>query len=345
MKKMFKTIKTLLLLIFTLTLFSGCFFVSKDLKVNNLPSYTDQNSFKWGIGFDPYPNGVHREDNFNTVVKKDQELGVKWLRIMVPDWDMASLTYTTNAVERCSKEGFNVIVGFQPEQSYDSYDDPYKNGFDLAHKVASQLSNINYFQLSNEPAAGAIKETWSGVDEESFDQEKYQKVAAWLKGASDGVKDVNPKAKKVITGHWLHVGFFDLLDKDKLGYDIIGWDWHQQSPDLTKIEDQGQVYNLLDLLKKFKKEVWITEAGIYGGSQNGEQAQADYLKQLANQTYDSGVVKGFFIFTLYDGIPKQEQNENNLGIMELNQDQSGAWILGEPKTAYYEMQNIIKKMP
>lgn len=338
-----KFIKQLSLAIVLVVLLSGCLFVSENLEIKNLPIYGGENGFKWGIGFEPYPNAIHSQENFDQVLKDTKKLGVKWLKIMVPDWDDDSLSFTTSTVAKCQKEGYQVVLGFQPKQSYETFPDAYQAGYDQAHKVVSKFPNISYFQLSNEPATGAIKQYWPGVSEESFDQDKYQKVLSWLRGASEATRKANPKAKRIITGHFLHFGFLEMLKRDNLDYEIIGWDWHSENFDLSKVENNGNTYNLLEILPKFNKDLWITEAGLFGGSQKGEDIQADYIKNLAEQVYNSKKFKGFFVFALYDGLPRPEANENNLGIIELTKTTDGQWKLGAPKQSYKVYQEIINK--
>lgn len=326
------------LVIFTLAVFlSGC--NNPNISFND--GAANQKDFKWGTGFDPYPNAQNTDEVLKQVISRAKELDIKWVKFGIPQWDDENFSTSTKVVEQCQQTGLRVVLGFQPTKSFLDYSDPYQAGYDQAYKIARKFPSIQYFQIANEPASAAIKENWPGVDAQSFEQQKYQKVLKWLEGASAGVKKANRGAKKIITGHWTHVGFFKMLAEDKLDYDIIGWDWHQESPDLTKIDSQGKNLDLIEELKKLDKELWMTEAGIVGGSSNGEDKQADYLNKLANQVYNSQAFSGFFTFMLYDNLPRAEKNENNLGLVKLIQDDNGNWQLGQPKKAFEEYKNII----
>ncbi|OGD65735.1 hypothetical protein A3F08_02955 [Candidatus Berkelbacteria bacterium RIFCSPHIGHO2_12_FULL_36_9] len=301
----------------------------------------DENSFKWGIGFNPYPNNVVNDQTLNKTLDRAGELGVNWLRYEIPNYIDNPFVFTDPVINQAQKKGFKLLISFQPTQDYQDFSDSYQAGYEQANKIANHYKNVNYFQLSNEPASGALKPNWPGVDQDSYDIEKYKKIASWLKGAAKGINDANPKAEKIITGHWLHIGFFNLLINDNVDFEIIGWDWHQEDWNLTKVENQGKTYNLLEMLPKLKKDLWITEAGLYRGSLNGEDKQAEYISELAEQVYNSHLFKGFCTFMLYDEAHKQGTEDEGLGIIGLKKSNS-SWQLGEKKKAFDAYQDVIK---
>lgn len=303
-----------------------------------------EKSFKWGIGFDPAPTGVHTTEILDQVLQKDSDLGMGWLRMEISNQLADPFTPTDPVIYAAEKKGFRVIIALQPDAEKDFVDSAYayKVAYERAYNIAKHYSEIDYFQIANEPAGYALKDGWPGISDDSFIDAKYQKMLFWLRGASDGIAKANKNAKRIITGHWLHFGFFQMLIKDKLNFEIVGWDWHQKSSDLTKVENQGVTYNLIDELKKLNKELWITEAGLIEGSSSGEDQQADYLNKLARQVYNSRAFKGFFAFTLYDGIPQNGSN-SNLGIVKLEK-KGNEYILGQPKEAYRIYQTIIKEL-
>ncbi|EKD57087.1 MAG: hypothetical protein ACD_58C00003G0001 [uncultured bacterium] len=300
--------------------------------------------FNWGVTLDPYPYGEVDKNVLNANINRAKDLGVKWIRFGILNYPADPFTQTDVVYNKIIENDFKVVISFQPDKNYDQFTDPYQTGYDQAYSIASHYNNVKYFQLGNEPAASAIKYMWSGIDEESFDSDKYNKVMLWLKGAAAGVKKANPKAKRIITGNWLNIGFFKMLNNDNLDYDIIGWDWHQKTADLTKVEDQGNTYNLIDKLTKLNKQVWIMEAGILEGSVNGEGKQAEYMINLARQVYQSKKFGGFFIFGLFDGQYRYEGDNNNLGILKNSKNSHGKLGPGEPKKAYWVLKNYINSV-
>lgn len=308
---------------------------------NSSPTKPNDHSFKWGVTLDPYPYGEVDGKVLDQGLARAKELGVKWLRFNVLNYPGDPFTLTDDVYNKAVKNDFNVVLIFQPDKDFQEFPNPYQAGYDQAYKIASHYKDIEYFQLANEPAAGAIKPNWSGVNQDSFDQDKYQKVLLWLKGATEGVKKANPKAKRIITGNWLNAGFFQMLDNDSLDYEIIGWDWHQKTPDLSEVEDQGNQYNLIEILSKLDKELWITEAGLLDGSLNSEDEQADYLLRLIKQVYQSRKFTGLFTFVLFDGQPRYENDNNYLGIIKNQVTGDGKLSPGEPKKAYRVLKDYI----
>lgn len=302
---------------------------------------SNDHSFKLGVTLDPYPYGEVDENVLDTQISRLKDLGVKWLRFNVLNYPDDPFTLTDTVYNKAVKNDFNVVIIFQPDKDFQTYPDPYQAGYDQAYKITSHYKDVKYFQLGNEPAAAAIKLNWPGIDKNSFDEAKYPKVLSWLKGATEGAKKANPKAKRIITGNWLNVGFFQMLKDDQLNYEIIGWDWHQKTTDLTKVENQGESYNLIEMLTKFNKELWITEAGLLDGSLNGEDKQADFMIDLARQAYQSKKISGFFIFGLYDGKTRYEGDNNSLGILKNSTNSNGQLVPGEPKKAYWVLKSYL----
>lgn len=301
--------------------------------------FIEPKGLKFGTGLNPYPTGVHEDAVLSSVLKEADNLGVKYLRMEVPNNQDNPFSLTDPVVNKVNKEGYQIILSFQPNGDYFKFDNPYQAGYDQAFKIASHYQNVNYFQLGNEPSSGAIKPNWSGVTMDSFNKEKVIKVILWLKGASNAVKDANPRAKRIITGHWQHTAFFELLNKNNVGFEIIGWDWFNEETDFFTITLDDKKTMLIDKLASFNKDLWIMEMGISG---KDPDRQAEYLRNFLIKATKEPLIKGLILLTLYDQVHLVGEPGQYDGIINL--DKSGdKWKLGSPKPAFNVYKEFIKR--
>jgi len=317
--------------------------IDTSIKINDSLAKKSDNFF-WGIGINPYPTDKVDDTILNNVVINAKNLGVNSIKINWPDFiELGNYDYADKIVNKIYNNKLNIVIIYEPsdESLYykkEGYDSAFNDGLKLATHYKGK---IKYFQIGNEPGSYCIKKDWPGLTPESFDLDKCKMVISYLKGLSNGIMQANPEAKIIVTGHWLHVGFFDILQDEKLHYDIIGWDWHQNSPNLLDVPNSNQSVNLVSELAKFGKDVWVTEAGIIDGGASGEENQSKYLVDLAKQTRLYKMFKGFFIFSLYDELKDHESN--SLGIMKIKNTTGDVWMLGDPKKAYLDLFNYIRQ--
>lgn len=304
------------------------------------------NQFKWGIGVNPYPTSEETPAVSQKVLEKAKELGVGYVRMEIPVWTEDPFPFIDPTVEQVKKLKLNFVLVFQPKEEILNSVNPYQEGFERAFEFASHYKGkIKYYQLGNEIGTIALKSSWSGARIEAYDLTKFPKVAAWLKGASEGIKKGDPRAKRVITGHWLQTGFLELLTKENVGFEVIGWDWFNEKKDITKLEDENEPFDLFAKLQSFNKEVWLVEAGKSSGpTLVDEEAQAEYLKSFVTQIYNSSVFSGFFVHVFYDQAHLIGTTGAYDGIVKIKTISPGLWQLGEPKKAFWIYQETIHQL-
>lgn len=323
-------------ILLSITLVAYFLYSSKALS-ENLP--IAEEDFKWGASLNPYPNGDHSQKVLDQVLTQAKILGIKWLRMEYPEGEKNPQDFTKTVVDSVTKKDFEMVLAFQPSQDFKTLSDPYDDGYQKAYQLASNFPKVKYFQLANEPASAAIKQNWSGATADAFNQNDYQKVFLWLQGASAGISKANPLAKKIITGHWQNTGFFELLERDKLNYNIIGWDWFNETKGLTTLRLDNEEVKLIDKLNSFHKELWIMEGGING---NDEGKQANYLRNFINELVPQKQIKGFFVGVLYDQahlIGTLGQEDGIISLIKNNNE----LLLGKIKPAYDVYQYLIGK--
>jgi len=213
--------------------------------------------------------------------------------------------------------------------------------------VSAYKEQVKHWQLINEVGGTAMTGNADGQLAEQFDKKIYQRLAAFLKGASKAVKEVDPTAKRVINNQWLHVGMLDLIAADKIEFEVIGWNWFVDDIDMTKVEyAPGQFLNLFDELTKRKsttgaKEIWLSEFNKDHGSFEGkEKEQADYLALKLPQLADSKVFSAIFIHELYDKPAEKLEQDRHWGIIEV---QTEPELKLTPKPAAQVVSEIIQE--
>jgi len=227
-----------------------------------------------------------------------------------------------------------------------------------ASKAAGDLAKhfkgkVRYYQLLNEVSGAALKgPSQPGTDfARDFDQTKYRQIRDWVKGAGQGIKAADPSAKLLVSGQWTHTAMFEQLIKDGVSFDIIGWNWFSDmGDDLNKpivAETGQQKITLLEKLRGFGKELWITELNYRPGA-NGqdEAAQAAYVKKVAETIYNYDVFKGLFVFELMDQseVASKGGKSEYYGIVKFAKDAQGNWIIGAPKQAFDAYKSVIAKL-
>jgi hypothetical protein len=193
--------------------------------------------------------------------------------------------------------------------------------------------------MGNEPGNSALKPSWSGATEDSYEDEKYVAVSAWLKGASNAISANNKSAKKIITGNWLGAAFFEKLTKDKIKFDIIGWDWFGETDnDITTAKADEDNVPILDRLARLKKDIWLTECGITGKNEN---EQATYLSNFVKETSQKDYIKAIFVGVFFDQSHLAGTDGQYDGIYSIVNTGADKYTFGKPKQAYQTFKQII----
>jgi hypothetical protein len=219
-----------------------------------------------------------------------------------------------------------------------------KQAYDYALAFARKFKGrVRYWELGNEMddfsilrrgdilADGTVYSygTANGWDPYDFDEKRYQLALGLLRGLSRGMREGDPAARLIVdSSGWIHTGFFDRLQQDKLDYDIVSWHWYS---------DYGNIRNaggkpLLDHIVSYHKPIWITEGG-YRPQPNDpqpDQSQADYLRAVLEDF--SGLyplVQVYCVYTLYD-TPTDGQL---YGLVPAERTNDG-WVVGKPKPAF-----------
>ncbi|MCJ2070025.1 glycosyl hydrolase [Methylobacterium sp. J-030] len=304
----------------------------------------------WGANGHPlisYP-GV----TFETQLDLVKGFGGSYYRIDVTSIEKLPALLNLIAIGR--KKNVQILPVLVPPYDLKSMDpkDLYSKSLAFANYFASRIPEIGVWELGNELENYAIIQPcerrddgtqypceWGpagGVGPSEYYGPRYEKVAAVLRGLSEGIKSGNPSAKRAIgSAGWGHVGIFERLNSDNIAWDISVW------------HSYGKINSWpFEQLQKYKKPIWVTEFNHNLGSQkDGEEGQAAGLKEMMEtlRRYEKPYgVEAAFIYELLDEEYWAPNFEAYMGLVKLKKDDQGHWELGSKKAAYKAAKDVIQ---
>lgn len=308
-----------------------------------LKNYKDP--FMWGINVNPSPVRNYSLENWTRQMGYVTDLGAKWIRLVFDYNATDKFKIFDEMIDTAKKQNINTLLSLDSSKPVTSLDNAYDDGYKVGSDVATHYKGkVRYYQVLNEVGGTVIKGAqYSGESESDFDLEKYAKVRDWSKGAIAAIRKIDPDAYIVMDFHWTHYAIVDMLLRDGLDFDIIGWNWYADMKIMSnkKLAD-GTL--LVDKIKSYNKPVILAE--VNGSPAKGEakqDAQANFLKEMADWAYGSGFIKGFFVHELVDAAPTTNREANYFGIISFKKGSDGGYTFGERKKAFYTYQELIAK--
>jgi hypothetical protein len=318
-------------------------------------------SFQWGVNGHPNIQVGYCDIPITVQLDMVKAAGMTWYR---SDWGENVIRKDPKSFDKLVYEaklrGIQILPILIPSKGCRSDAAPeeiQKSSEDFARWAATRYKGkITHWELSNELDIFAMirkgetdrnSKVWEWGDgdgnvPEQFEEVRYAKVRAELRGLNKGVKSVNPKALTIIDcAGWLHYGFFErLVNEDKVHFDILGWHWYSEMGDMTKVKGN---FNVLEKLKSYGKPIWITEIDRRGGSMGGNEAeQASYMTGVAKQMMSYPGVKALFVYELFDEPYFGADNpESHFGMIETVMGDDGKWKPGKKKPVFDAMRKII----
>jgi len=301
--------------------------------------------FMWGVNLNPSAVRKYNIETWTAELGYVTALGAKWIRLAFDNEPADKFTIFDEMIGAANTAGINVYLGIGSSKPILSIDNTYKDGEKVATEVASHYKGkIKYYQLMSEQGSTALKgASYSGEKESDYDKAKYEKVREWMKGASAAIRKIDPNAKLVISDQWTHTAYFDMLTRDKVDFDIIGWNWFSDMGMMgeKKLKD-GTL--LIDKLKSFNKPIILAEIN-YRPDKNGmnEKKQADYIKKMAEWAHNSEAVRGFYVHEMFDLAPLGDRQADYYGLVKFEKAPDGGYKFDDPREAFTVYQSIISK--
>jgi hypothetical protein len=311
--------------------------------------YQNDNKSGFILGVNGHPLGQQSYLDIPVSRQLDliKEAGISWYRIDLG----GSLSRFPDLIKAAKKKNIILLPIILPPLDINKEKEPEKirkAAYDYTFKLVNLYkADIKTWEMHNELENFAILKKGEqslkdrifqlgapdGDSSGHYQEERYQKAKAMLDGISRGVHDADPKARRIINSGWLHYGFIENLVNDGVAFEIIGWHWYSDMGNISRVKGY---FNLVEKLKTFKKEIWITEGNRIGGSSDGKEAeQAEYLAKIHKQMISLYPdIKAYFIYELLDE-PYFAQGEANFGLVQVKYGKDGKLVLGEKKPAFY----------
>jgi hypothetical protein len=268
---------------------------------------------------------ITKLEGLKTLVALGRQRGVSILPVLTPPLDLKTLP---------------------PEELY-------KKSFAFAEYLASRVPEVEVWELGNELENFAIIQpcemrddgtqypcNWGpagGVGASDYYGPRYAKVAALIRGLSDGIKKANPKARRAVgSAGWGHTGIFERFAKDGIAWDITVWHMYKTGGEWA-----------FKILAQHGKPIWVTEFNDPdGASPDKHDVQAKGLVALMAelQKYETPYkVEAAFIYELLDELYWAPNFEAYQGIVTLVKNGSGGWQLGPIKPSYTAAKAFIEQ--
>lgn len=299
--------------------------------------------FMWGVNVNPSAIGNYTIDTWALQMAFVQQLGTPWIRLSFDNAPSNKFQIFDEMINKAEAQGTNVYLGLGSTKPVTSIDDTYKDGFNVGSEVASHYKGkIKYYQLMSEQGSTALKgPQYTGENESDYNPAKYAKVRDWMKGASDAIRKADPNAYLVITEQWTHTAYIEMLLRDNVQFDIIGWNWFGDMGMMnTRKLKSGTL--LIDKLKSFNKPLILAEVNYRPGAGGmDENKQSEFIQKMADWAYNSGVIKGFFVHELVDIAPRGGNKADHYGLMYYKQRPGGGFTFGDVKRAFLTYHNLL----
>ena len=181
--------------------------------------------------------------------------------------------------------------------------------------------------------------TWGpagGVGPGEYYSPRFRKIAAMLRGLSDGVRSASETARRAIgSAGWGHLGVFDRLRDSGVDWDISVWHMYGEDPE-----------NGFKHMATFGKPIWVTEFQVSPtGGADAEAKQAKGLEDMITglrrlaPTYH---VEAAFIYELLDEAYWAPSNEALMGLVRLRKTDGGGWALADRKPSFDAVKRSIQ---
>ena len=305
--------------------------------------------FHWGVNghpFNAYP-GVSYERQLDYI----KDLGLKSYRVDIAGAEAAPAL--AKLVAEAKTRGISILPVITPGLDLDkeTAKSLYGKSYDLAFTLVARFkADIRVWELGNEMENYAIIRPcerrddgtqypceWGpagGVSMLDYYGPRWAKVSAVLKGLSDGAVAADPTVRKAMgTAGWGHTGAFLRMLADGIRWDISVWHHYEGDPEWA-----------FRFLAKFSRPIWITEFNYAGGSQRGDQQQADGLIAFMNrvlQLRDAYNIEAAHIYELMDQPYWAPSYEATMGLVRIEKNAEGAWTPGDVKPAYLAIKRLI----
>lgn len=324
--------------------------VSRVAGINKVKNLDGWNVGVWTNVFAANPGEKFDQTVFDKQIKDLKDLGINHLRTNFEKNGHTPISWANDLMVKAARDNAWRLTFIVEHPFKDFFSEAnYENGYEWGKKVGSSYpGKVDYYQLANE-VSGSVISSGNGLKKEDYDSQKYEILKDYLLGLRDGIHKTDPKAKFILSAHWICLAVIDMLIGDGLEVDVIGWNWYSEmGDDLThKPIDEGAPLDIPGHFAKYGKPFWIVEVNQSGGDTQGEEKQVEFLKNLINNSYNSEKISGMFVYKFVDSICTEgDKPTSHLGIVKDKSSQitKSDCDIADPKDAYYVLKDFIDKL-
>jgi hypothetical protein len=179
---------------------------------------------------------------------------------------------------------------------------------------------FTYYNLGNDLELPLLLSGKTGQSQYDYNKEKFNVVAAYLKGMDAGIKSKDADAKTMITAGWLHYGFLRMCDWYGVKFDIVAYNWYS---DMESAAPKSPYY-IPDISVKLStlfpdKDIWFTEFNYRYKStlttSENEENQNDFVTKFVAKVKQNPKVKVAMVYELFDE-PYKSTQEGAYGVLK-----------------------------
>ena len=315
---------------------------------------------RWGVNGHPLTQVGYFDVPLAAQVALVGQLGAGWYRVDLGAGDFAADTARFDELltdaEKAGVQLLPVLSSSPGGRSAATPAEIHEAALAFGRAVAGRYrGRITHWELGNELDAAALVRkgdatrdgriwAWGDPDgsrPEDYEEGRYQRARAEIAGLGEGVRAADPAARTVVdTSGWLHYGFIErLVAEDRVPFDVLAWHWYSEMGDITSV--QGRL-NLVDLLRRYGKPLWLTEVSRRNGSAGGDgPGLADYVSTSVARMGANPGISAVFLYELLDEPYFGEAGESHYGLVEVARGDGGRWSVSRKKAAFDAYRCVI----
>ena len=323
--------------------------------------------FELGITGHPLTQAAYSDSggiDFDTQLKAVHDAGAVWYRVdIVARSTGDDFAKMDSLVSKAQAHGVKLLVVLVPlvDREHDSPQVLYQKSYDGAVNIVRRYKNaVHDWELFNEQDTYCMHRkgdpgwpdgTPGGDRPTDYNPQKYAIVLSILRGLSDGVHAADGSASRVINfAGWLHTGFIEKLEADRVAYEIVGIHWYSDFGDITcpaqnlPCPGRPKWFNVVKRVQSItgNKPIWMTEMN-YRPSPLDNEGMDNYLSRILQTYASSPRVYPFQTVMIYELLDEPNLNkgprDSQMGLLEVTRGGDGKFVIEQQKPAYRTLQN------
>jgi hypothetical protein len=252
-----------------------------------------------------------------------KDRGMTWYRLNVQTKSdgSASSSELLDALQTAATAGGVKILPMLYPRTMDYNDSQptaYQKGKTLGANFAAKYgSYFTYYNLGNDLELPLLLPQTTGQSQAHYNKDKFNVVAAYLKGMDEGIKSKDAGAKTMITAGWLHYGFLRMCEWYGVKFDVVAYNWYS---DMENAAPKGP--GIPDITLKLSslfptKPIWFTEFNYRykATSTTNEADQNAFVTKFVAKCKANPQVKVAIVYELFDE-PYKSTQEGAYGILK-----------------------------